>query len=131
MSQTVVIRNVKFRWAHVYNTHAPFGDNIWDVQVVTDSKDKADEMRSHGLNVKEKDGEFFANVKRKEMNAKGERNTPPDVVDEGRRPITDPIGNDSVGNIKLFTYDISKGPRKGSKGAMLSAIQVTEPYRIV
>ena len=130
MSKTVIIRDVTFNYAFVYKTHAPFGVDQWDIQVTTTDKTKADELKSVGVNMKDKDGVFVGNVKRKLANAKGEKNNPPIVIDKNKNDLTDPIGNGSKGNLKLFCYDIKAGPMKGKPGAMLSAIQVTEliPY---
>ena len=123
---TSIIRDVEFHWANVHKPHAPFGANIWDIQVRTTDADTYEELKSRGVNMKtHDDGYYYGNVKRNEKNRKGEPNDPPRVVDEFKAPITDSIGNGSKGNIMIFTYDYNVSGRKGT-GAMLSAIQVTD-----
>ena len=129
-SKTAIIRDLTFYWANVYKTHNPFGAEIWDLQIRTEDKDKIKELAELGIKLKEHaDGYFFGNVKRKTTNSKGEPMTGPQVLDAGKAPMTDPIGNGSKGNIKVFSYPYKVGPNKGIT-AMLTAVQVVDlvPY---
>jgi len=131
-SKVAVIRDLEFHWANVYNSHSPFGTDIWDIQIRTTDENKVKELAELGINLKTHDeGYFFGNVKRKTMNAKGEPMSPPLVLNAAREPMTDAIGNGSTGNIKVFSYDYKVGGRSG-RAAMLTAIQVADlvPYKM-
>jgi len=56
--------------------------------------------------------------------------TPPTVVDASKTPMSEPIGNGSKGNMKVFSYEYKVGGREGTT-SMLTAIQVTDlvPYK--
>ena len=124
-SKTVVIKDVELNWAFLTKSHAPFGQEIWDVQVKTTDQAIVDQMKDAGVNMKEKDGAFVANVKRKVMNAKGERNNPPQLIDSEGNAMDNNPGNGSKGNVKLFSYEYNVGGRSG-RAAMLSAVRVTD-----
>ena len=128
MSKNVIIRNVELNYPHLFNAHQPFGEDIWDVQIKTNDIDTLKALKAAGVNMKDAgDGYYQANVKRKVLNRKGEKNKPVSVVDSSKNPW-DPdtgIGNGSKANIKLFSYDWSVGGKSGTS-AMLVAVQVTE-----
>ena len=129
-SKTAIIRDVELYWANLYKPHDPFGTMIFDVQIRTTDEDKVKTLEELGVKLKKHDdGYYFGNVKRKTVNAKGEPMDPPKVVDSSKAALTDPIGNGSTGNIKLFSYEYKVGGRKG-RAAMLSAVQVVDlvPY---
>ena len=128
MSKTVIVRNVEFHFAHVFKSHAPFGSEVWDVQLRTENQDTAKELMDVGVPMKKHDdGYFHANVKRKTMSSKGTPNSPVVVVDKNKQNI-DPsvkIGHGSKGHVKLFSYDWEMQGRKGTS-AMLTAMQITD-----
>ena len=129
-SQTAIIRDLELYWANLYKPHAPFGTEIFDVQIRTTDEDKVKVLKDLGVNLKKHDdGYYFGNVKRKTVNAKGDPMDPPKVVDSSKAALSDPIGNGSTGNIKLFSYEYKVGGRSG-RAAMLTAVQVVDlvPY---
>ena len=129
-SQTAIIRDLELYWANLYKPHAPFGTEIFDVQIRTTDEDKVKVLKDLGVNLKKHDdGYYFGNVKRKTVNAKGEPMEGPKVVDASKAALSDPIGNGSTGNIKLFSYEYKAGGRSG-RAAMLTAVQVVDlvPY---
>lgn len=126
MSKTVIIRNVEFHFANVFKPHAPFGTQIWDVQLRTTDEDTVKELMDIGVNMKKHDdGYFHANVKRKTISSKGEPMQPPVVVDAAKNPIESGIGHGSKGHVKLFSYDWQQQGRSGTS-AMLVAMQVVD-----
>ena len=127
-NKTVIVRDLEFHYPHLMKSHAPFGDEVWDVQLRTTDEAKADELREVGVKMKKhEDGYFHANVRRKIKNRKGEPNSPVSVVDANKNPWnpTVAIGNGSKGHVKLFSYEWSMQGRSGV-GAMLAAVQITE-----
>lgn len=128
MSKTIIVRNVEFHYAHVFKSHAPFGSEVWDVQLRTESEDTAKELVDAGVPMKKhNDGYFAANVKRKVTGSKGQPNSPVVVVDKNKQPISPDtkIGHGSKGHVKLFSYEWSMQGRSGTS-AMLSAMQITD-----
>ena len=129
-SKVAIVRDLEIFWANVYKPHAPFGTEIYDVQVRTTDEDKVKELADLGITLKKHDdGYFFGNVKRKTVNAKGEPMEGPKVLDAAKAQLSDPIGNGSRGNIKVFSYEYKVGNKEGT-AAMLSALQITDlvPY---
>ena len=127
-NKTVIVRDLEFHYAHLIRPHAPFGDNVWDIQVRTHEEAKADELKALGVNMKKHDdGYWHANIKRRTTNRKGEPNKPVQVVDKHKAPWNPEvsIGHGSKGNIKIFCYDYNMAGRSGT-GVMLSAVQITD-----
>ena len=128
MSKTVIIRNVALHFPHLVKSHSPFGQEIWDVQLRTEDMDTVKSLQDAGVKMKKHDdGYYHANVKRNVVNRKGDKNTPVVIVDKDKQlvPETVSIGNGTVANLKLFSYDWSVGGKSGTS-AMLSAVQVME-----
>lgn len=130
MSKTVVIRDVTFNWPKLVNAHSPFGSLQYDIQVVTDSEATKAQLEDAGVKMKKGENKtWYANVKRKAVNGKGETNEPPRVLNSEKEPMSKDLiqtmGNGSKGHLKLFSYDWEVGDRKGKSG-MLVAIQVTD-----
>jgi hypothetical protein len=104
----------------------------WEVQILTRSKAQSDDWKSKGIRVKvnvDNDGLpfFTANLKRQVFKKNGERNNPPSVVNGNLEPINpNTVGNDSVGNVMVYTYQ-TKNPETGQEltAAQLTSIQVT------
>ena len=128
MSKNVIIRNVQLNFPHLFRSHAPFGTEIWDVQIKTSDSDTVAKLKEAGVNMKDQgDGVFAANVKRPVMTRKGEKNQPVQVVDKSKNPF-DPdvnIGNGTTANIKLFSYDYNVSGRSGT-ASQLVAVQIME-----
>lgn len=125
MSKTIVIRDVELNWANVFVAKSPFGAMQWDIQVKTTDPKKAEEMKAAGINIKNKDGAFVANIKRKTVSAKGTPNEAPKVLlNKAEWPTGKVIGNGSTGDVKVFSYDYNVAGRSGTS-AMLSAVNVT------
>lgn len=125
MSKTIVIRDVELNWANVFVAKSPFGTPQWDIQVSTKDAAKAEELKNAGINVKNKDGAFVANIKRKTVSAKGTPNEAPKVLlNKEAFPQGKVIGNGSTGDVKVFSYDYNVAGRSGT-AAMLSAVNVT------
>jgi len=130
-SITDIIRNVEFYWANVYKPHAPFGTEIFDIQIRTTDDATVKQCESLGINLKKHDeGYFFGNIKRKTVNAKGDAMEPPKVLNAAKEMMDEPIGNGSKGNVKVFSYEYKVGGKKG-RTAMLTALQVVDlvPYK--
>ena len=130
-SMTDIIRNVEFYWANVYKPHAPFGTEIFDIQIRTNDAKTVKQCESLGINLKKHDeGYYFGNIKRKTVNAKGDAMEPPKVLNAAKEMMDEPIGNGSKGNVIVFSYDYKVGGKKG-RTAMLTALQVVDlvPYK--
>ena len=128
MSKTVIIRDLEIHYANLQRPHEPFGDPIWDMQIRTTDPKTIEQLKEVGVNMKQHaDGYAHANVKRRVMNRKGEKNTPVVVVDKNKQPIGEDvrIGHGSKGHIKLFSYEWSQMGKSGTS-AMLSAVQITD-----
>ena len=125
--RNVKVMDVELNWARLDTPVSPFGTPQWELQLATTDKKKAKELTDLGLNVKEKDGKFVVNVKRKATKTDGSAMDPVRVVDVNRDPITDrrSIGNGSVGNVILWQYPYDVMGRKGM-GTSLTAVQVTK-----
>ena len=126
-----LIQDVELNWARLDTPQDnPFGGPAaWEVQVSTSDKAKADEMKASGLNVKEKDGQFVANLRRKSVRASGEPMDPVRVVDAQKQPMDSAarrsIGNGSKGNVIVWQAPYENMGRKGISNS-LTAVQVTE-----
>jgi hypothetical protein len=137
--RTVIVRDVELHWAKLNKAVDSFGDMKWEVQCRVHDKDIADKLKKDMfLNIKSDEDDngdkyWRFNVQRKLYKAgqdalpehEREKNSPPEVLNGNRDPITASIGNGSKGNLKLFQapYDY-----KGKKGVstVLTAVQVTE-----
>lgn len=126
-SKTVIVRNVELNFINLDRPHAPFGDMIWDTQVRTSDADSVAALEEAGVKMKEVDGVFQGNVKRKTMKKDGSDNTPVVVVDNNKQPwdASKRIGFGTKANIKLFTFEWSMSGRSGTS-AILSAVQITD-----
>lgn len=118
---TTIIRNVELHYPRLVRPHSPFGAEVWDVQVRTSDEDTVEQLKAAGVNMKaHTDGYWHANVKRKTEGSKGP-NKPPVLVDGNKQPwdLDVNIGNGSIGNLKLFSYDYNTAGRSG-RSAILS-----------
>jgi len=130
----IVIRSANLFWAKL-DANAPVNPfnaafPHWEVQIRTSSKDEAKTWKDHGMNVTPKDddaGIFYqVNLKSKAFTNAGKPRKPVTVVDGELMPL-DPtiIGNGSVGNVQLDSYEYTMNGNKGI-GFSIKAIQVTK-----
>ena len=126
-----LISDVELNWARL-DTPAdnPFGGPAaWEVQIATADKAKADEMKAAGINVKEKDGQFVANLRRKSVRADGNPMDPVRVVDANKQVMDSSarrkIGNGSKGNVIVWQAPYENMGRKGVSNS-LTAVQVVD-----
>ena len=129
MSKVVVIRDVEFNWPALATPKAPFGTEQWEVQVATTDKAKKKELEEVGCKVREVEGKYVTNVKRKTKSAKGEALDRPKVVGQDKEELPVEtirrIGNGSKGAIKVFSYEWNVSGRSGTS-CMLTEVQVTD-----
>ena len=128
--RTVILKDVELHWAKLDKPVDPFktGERLWEVQIRTADEVIAKQWaKEYYINAKKDDEGFWkANVKRKELNGKGETNKAPDVLGRSNQPISaSNIGNGSIGDLKLFQYPYDVAGRKGV-ASMLSAVRVTD-----
>jgi hypothetical protein len=128
--RTVIVKNVELHWAKLSTPVDPFktGEKLWEVQIRTSDEAVAKTWaKEYYINAKKDDeGNWKANIKRKEINRKGESNSPPVVLGRNNQPIpATNIGNGSIGDLKLFQYPYDVAGRKGVS-SMLSAVRITE-----
>lgn len=128
--KNVLLTNVELNWARL-DTPAenPFGgDPSWEVQVVFDNAESANIAKEAGINVKEKDGQAFASLRRKSKTKDGGDMEPVRVVDGTKSPMDSTarrkIGNGSKGNVIVWCAPYDYRGRKGVT-ASLTAVQVT------
>ena len=128
--RTVILKDVELHWAKLETPVDPFktGERLWEVQIRTADEEVAKKWaKEYYINAKKDDEGFWkANVKRKELNGKGETNKAPDVLGRSNQPISaSNIGNGSIGDLKLFQYPYDVAGRKGV-ASMLSAVRITD-----
>ena len=120
-----LISDVELNWARLDTPTNPFGTEIYEIQIATTDKAKADELKANHFNVKERDGKFVVSLKRNAKKRDGSDNGKVRVVDSAKNPMSSPIGNGSVGNVIVWQYPYENMGRKGISGS-LTAVQVTE-----
>ncbi len=119
-----LISNVELNWARLDTPTNPFGVEIYELQIATESTEVADEWASNWLNVKERDGKFTVSLKRNANERDGSDNGKVRVVDGDKAPLDGMIGNGSEGNVIVWQYPYENAGRKGVSGS-LTAVQVT------
>jgi len=127
-NKTDIIRDVNFYYAKLDKPVAPFGTDIYDIQLRFPESKKG-EMSAYGKVRLVEDGNYAINLTRKAKNSKGQK-TPVRVVDADKNPIKDLIGNGSKGNVIAYTYKYDVAGRTGFK-TILIAIQVTDLIKYV
>ena len=122
-----LISDVELNWARLAKPVNPFGTEQFELQIATEDKAKAEELKANHFNVKEKDGKFVVSLKRKAMKADGSSNGEVRVVDANKTPMENKgiIGNGSRGNVIVFQYPYDAMGRKGVASS-LTAVQVTK-----
>jgi len=120
------IDNVEMNWVKIESPVDSFGTMVYEMQIVV-SKEQAEVLKSNFFNVKEKDGKFIVNLKRKAFKKDGSENGKVRAVDSDLKPFenTRVIGNGSIGNIIVWQYPYKNASRSGV-GNSLTAIQVTK-----
>jgi len=117
--------NGKAFWASLQTPNTTF-DPCWQIDIALDKANKKI-VEAAGLTIKNKgdDRGDFVSVKRKVARKDGKENQAPVVIDDKLRPFNDLIGNGSVVNVKINTFDWDfKG--KTGVGADLVKVQVVE-----
>ena len=130
MSNTyLMIKGVELNFAKLDKPVNPFGTLQYEVQIATDSAEKAKELEGMGLNVKQRDGKFIVALKRKAKKADGSDNTPVTVFDAALNEMSSEkvakIGNGSVGSVKVYAFDYEFNGKKGTSFS-LTAVQITD-----
>jgi hypothetical protein len=104
----------------------------WELQIRTEDKDVRKAWEALGLNVKPvvpDEGPPFwrVNLRKKKFKSNGEEAGAPDVID-GKRQKVDPntIGNDSIGNVRIFQYTFPKGDGTQGVATVLMGVQLTK-----
>ena len=126
--RNVVINNVELNWAKLSKPFTnQFGATQYELQIATKDASKKDEIEaSTGLKMKEKDGKFTLNLKRKAKDSKGQDMAPVRVVDSAKAALDGgSIGNGSIGNVIVWQFEYEFAGRKGV-GSSLTAVQVTD-----
>lgn len=120
------IENVEMNWVKIETPVDSFGNMVYEMQIVV-SKEQAEVLKANHFSVKEKDGKFSVNLRRKATKKDGSDNGKVRAVDADLKPIenTRIIGNGSVGNVIVWQYPYKNAMRSGV-GNSLTAIQVTE-----
>ena len=122
-NSTTIIRDVTLNYAKVYKSEVnPFGKDQFDIQLEF-TTDRAAEMAQFGKVRPLPNGNLALNVSRPAKNNKGQKNKIR-VVDNEKNDMTDGIGNGSVGNVMVYSYDWNVAGKTGRK-TILIAVQVT------
>ena len=97
--------NGKAFWASLQTPNTTF-DPCWQIDIALDKANKKI-VEAAGLTIKNKgdDRGDFVSVKRKVARKDGKENQAPVVIDDKLRPFNDLIGNGSVVNVKISTFD--------------------------
>ena len=129
-NSTIVIRDAELFWAKLDSPVNPFNAEYphWEIQIRTRDKDQSKEWKNHGLHVtlkEDDDGTFYqVNLKRKAFTKDGKERPPVQVVDMQLMPVDRSIvGNGSVGNVQLDTYEYTMNGKTGT-GFSIKAIQI-------
>ena len=122
-----LISNVELNWAKLDQPVSPFGAAQWELQIATTDKAVAEDLKANHLKVKEVDGKFVVNLKRKAVKADGNPMDPVRVVDATKAPVTDrrSIGNGSIGNVIVWQSPFEYAGRAGISSS-LTAVQITK-----
>lgn len=131
----MILKNVEIMWAHLEpeNPDGGFDKETpqWNLQAITRDKAQAEDWKSSGLSPKPDSDDtglmFKINVKKLCTQKNGQPNKPVAVVGTDLMPIEDVsvIGNGSVGNVKVRTFDYDFNGRQGV-GVRLDAVQITK-----
>jgi len=130
-TSTIVIRNTELFWAKLDTPVDPFDNGPrWEIQIRTRDKEVRSEWEGHGFKVtlKEDDnGSYYqVNLNRKAFTKKGDQRDPIKCVDAQLMPLEGAtIGNGSIGNVQIETYDWEFKGKTGT-GFSVKAIQVTK-----
>lgn len=122
--KNVFLRNAELNWCKLDKPVNPFGTEIYEMQAATTDKAVAKEWKELGFKIKQDDGKYIVNLKRKAKRADGSDNSAPAVFDAALNKL-DPkiIGNGSTGHVKVYQYPYEWKGRKGISSS-LTAVQV-------
>jgi len=123
-NSTTILRNVTLNYAKVYKPQTnQYGKEIFDIQLEFDKK-RVKEMSEFGKVRDLPNGNFAINITRPSKNSKGQKNSIR-VVDGEKNSMKADIGNGSIGNVMVYSYDWEFGGKSGRK-TVLIAVQVTD-----
>lgn len=118
------------KWAKVYEPDEFNGEKKWKIDVYLNKAGLKD-LKDSGLKLKvreDDEGNRYVTFNRplfKEIKGELKEFEPPRILDaDGKTPITDLIGNDSIVTVKVQAYDTSMG-----MGHRLEAVRVDELKR--
>ncbi len=130
----MIIKNATLFWSKLgTRVDQGFDGNspAWTTELRTREKSEAENWKDAGLNVKTKDddqGLFWSvSVKKPTHTKDGRPQVAPPVVGKDKMPFSDPdsIGNGTVANVKIHTFDYDYNGRKGV-GFRLDAVQIVD-----
>jgi len=131
----MILRNVELKWVKLDPANPDMGFDKetpqWNLQAITRSKTQAEEWKAAGLSPKPDSDDtgliFRLNVKKLVEQRNGTPNKPVPVVGADLMPLEDVsvIGNGSIGNVKIRTFEYDFNGRKGI-GCRLDAVQITK-----
>jgi len=131
----MILSNIEIRWARLDPLQVDMGYDKatpqWNLQAITRDKKQAEEWKSAGLAPKpdtDDTGIFYRiQVKKLATNKDGSPAKPVIVVGSDLMPFEDPsrIGNGTIANVKVRTFDYDFQGRKGV-GLRLEAVQITQ-----
>jgi hypothetical protein len=133
-TRNLILKQVQLWWPKLTRPTAPFGEDIYDLQLRVPAKRKAElEAIGKTRTVDDAPGMVVLNVRKKALKSDGSPSRKPIVVNGHRDPLDpDTIGNGSVGNVRLRLNDYQivhpktgKVTKEGTK-AVLEAVQVTK-----
>ncbi len=120
-NKTVVAKNVELHWASLADPKTTEYGTNYELQIQFTEQETADTLKEAGVKILPFEGGFKGYLKRKPVNAKGEE-TRVNVVDKDGEPMSKDairsIGNGSIGNVRIFSYEYKVGPRSGRAAAM-------------
>ncbi len=119
----MILNDVTLNWTCINQPNTKYTPR-WETQAIVSAAQKK-VLEGHGLKVKvEEDGTFSMRFKRNCETYAGKANKQPIVLDENKVPITDEIGNGSIGNVQYRVYEYKQ--YGGGISSDLQAIQVTD-----
>lgn len=130
----MILKNVELKWVKLDPSNPDGGFDKttpqWNLQAITRDKSQAEEWKAAGLKPKPDSddvGLIFRLSPKKLVAGKNGDNKPVPVVGPDLMPLEDvaAIGNGSVGNVKIRTFDYDFNGNKGV-GMRLDAVQITK-----
>lgn len=127
-AKQIVLRNVRVKYAKLIRPGQAFDEgqpDLWSVNIYPTPEDMHTLMALGCVPKKDKNNEEFLTCKRNVTNKKGDKVTPPALVDRQKRPFAEEIGNGSVCNIAITPFAWTKGKTSGIL-LYINAVQVVD-----